>query len=56
MADAKISELPAAESLGGDEPLPVVQGAPLTTVRATPRAIAVYAAALRYRPLINFGG
>ena len=37
MADVKISELPAASALAGDEPIPVVQSA--ETRRSTPRAI-----------------
>ena len=37
MADVKISELPAASTLAGDEPIPVVQSA--ETRRSTPRAI-----------------
>lgn len=37
MADVKISDLPAASALVGDEPIPVVQSA--ETRRSTPRAI-----------------
>ena len=37
MADVKISDLPAASALAGDEPIPVVQSA--ETRRSTPRAI-----------------
>jgi len=37
MADVKISDLPAASTLAGDEPIPVVQSA--ETRRSTPRAI-----------------
>ena len=37
MADVKISELPTASTLAGDEPIPVVQSA--ETRRSTPRAI-----------------
>ena len=37
MADMKISELPAASTLAGDEPIPVVQSG--ESRRSTPRAI-----------------